>query len=104
MEQRRNTVGSIVHKPLLQLGHTVTQIIGITRLLQSELREMPYSIRYQFTALNRIQFALSVKEHVHIHTLELRNTLLLRHSVIQAVYLFLQIISVVTSCQRDNST
>ena len=37
MEQRRNTVGSVVHKPILQLGHTVTQVIGVTRLLQGKL-------------------------------------------------------------------
>ena len=67
MEQRGDTVRSVVHKPLLKGGHTVAQIIGIPGLLQGKLRKMPYPVRYKLPALGCIQITLRVKEHIHVH-------------------------------------
>ena len=61
---------------------------------------MSDAVGNQFTTLGRIQLALFIEEIVHIHTLQLGDTLFLRHLVVEFVDLLLYICCRVTSCHN----
>ena len=61
---------------------------------------MPDAIRYQLAALCGVQLSLLIKELIHIHALQLSDALLLRHSVIQFIYLLFHINGSITSYKK----
>ena len=75
MTQCGYAVGRVVHQPVLDSCHAVAQHIGVAGLLHGKLREMSDAVRYQFTALGRVELPLFVEQFVHIHTLELGDAL-----------------------------
>ena len=100
VEQGRNTVWCILHQPVLNGGHTVAQFIGVTRFLTGILREVADTVGYQLTAFHRVQPPLVVEELVHIHAPQLGDTFLLRHLVVQFVYLLFCVYGGTTACQQ----
>ena len=91
MEQCRNTIGGVVHQPVLHGSYHVAHHIRVAWLLESILREVTDTIRYQLTALHGVQLSLFVEEIFHIHTLQLGDTLLLGHLLIERVHLLFNI-------------
>ena len=88
----------MVYQPVLNGCRMIAQFIGVSRLLQTELREVSDTEGNQFTALRRVQFPLLVEQVVHIHTLQLGDALFLWHLVVEFVNLLLQIGGSTTSC------
>ncbi len=100
VEQCRNAVGSMVHQPVLNGCHTITQHVGIHLFLTGKLREVTDTIGYQLTALGGVQLSLLVEELVHIHASQLGDTLFLRHLAVKLIHLLLQIGRSTTSCEK----
>ena len=97
MEERRDAVGRVVHQPVLDGGSAVAQHVRVAGLLHGELREVADAVGYQLAALRRVESAVLTEEFVHIHTLELGDTLFLRHLGIQLIYLLFDVDSRATT-------
>ena len=91
MEEGRNTVGGIMHQPVLHSHHLVADVIGVARLLESKLREVSDTIGNQFTTFHRVEIASLVEEVVHIHTPQLGDALFLRHLLVEFIYLLFHV-------------
>jgi hypothetical protein len=102
MTESRNTIGRILDEPILDGGDTVSQLIGISGFLHGKLGEMSDTVWYQLATFCRIQLSLLIEQHIHIKTLQLGDTLLLRHLSIELIHLLLDIDTTITShCQTN---
>ena len=100
MQQCRDAVGRMSNNPLLHGSRPVTNLIGVTGLLHGKLREVANAVRYQLVALGGVEPSLLVEEHVHIHTSQLGDTLLLGHPLIEFIHLLFHICLLTSDSQQ----
>ena len=98
VQEGRNTVGRVLYQPLLHGCRTVAQLVGVSGLLHTELREVSDAVGNQFAALRLVQLPLLVEQFIHIHTPQLGNALFLRHLVVEFINLLLHIRCSAASC------
>ena len=104
MEEGWNTVGGIVHQPVLHSHHLVADVVRVARLLQGKLREVSDTVGNQFATFRRVEIASLIEEVVHIHTPQLCDALFLRHLLVEFVDPLFQIGSSRASGQKCGHT
>ena len=104
MQEGRNSIRRVVYQPVLNCHSTVAQLVGVSGLLHTELREMSDAVGNQFLAFCLVQFSLLVEQIIHIHTPQLGDALFLRHLAIEFVNLLLHIWGSTTSDQKYGQT
>ena len=87
VEECRYAVGGVVDKPVLDCSHTVAKHVGVGGLLACILREMANAVGNELSALHGVQLSFLVEQLVHVCASQLCDTLLLRHLVVEGVYL-----------------